>query len=170
MATVKQVEAPKVVFDAFGHSRPLHGSEACLVDCTPKNSPLYDLEIDENHAAHLKESGEVSLYDQIQSYKDSCGMDYAKRLLMTGQAIPGQFADDGSCEFEGNMEEDIVDIGMRMKAAKDAGDVSEAALYAQGLRLPKQARAEEYDQALDSFLKNKIDSLLNEKVNKNDQQ
>lgn len=47
------------------------------------------------------ESNLVDLDSLIQTYKDQCGMEAAKRMIKLGQASPEDFADDGKGSYDG---------------------------------------------------------------------
>lgn len=53
------------------------------------------VKVNEDHTVSPDESDKVDLVELIQTYKDQCGMEMAKKLIKIGQAQPGDFADDG---------------------------------------------------------------------------
>lgn len=67
---------------------------------SPKK-PLYRLFVDDDGKRELKQSGEYDLYAEIQSYKDSCSIDYILSRFAAGdtsalsrvQGIYGDFTD-----------------------------------------------------------------------------
>ncbi len=46
--------------------------------------PTYKMHVDENGKRELKQSGEYNLYAEIQSYKDSCSIDYILSRFVNG--------------------------------------------------------------------------------------
>lgn len=63
--------------------------------------PTYKMHVDENGKRELKQSGEYNLYAEIQSYKDSCSIDYILSRFVNGdesalsrvQGVYGDFTD-----------------------------------------------------------------------------
>lgn len=63
---------------------------------------MVDLKVKKTEEGNIipDESNLIDLDALIQTYKDQCGMEAAKRLLKTGQAQPEDFADDGKSGFD----------------------------------------------------------------------
>lgn len=49
------------------------------------------------------ESNIIDVVELIQSYRDQCGMELARRLLKNGMAMPADFADDGKHSGDATM-------------------------------------------------------------------
>lgn len=66
---------------------------------TPANDPyMIDLKVAFDPATGSTkpdESNKVNLVELIQTYREQCGMELAKKLIKNGQATQADFADDG---------------------------------------------------------------------------
>lgn len=86
---------------------------------TPGNQPyMIDVKVTfdpETGSTTPDESNKVDLVALIQTYKDQCGMELAKKLLKNGQADAADFADDGKHSFE--LPEDLDTAQGRANAA-----------------------------------------------------
>jgi hypothetical protein len=49
------------------------------------------------------ESNKVNLVEIIQTYRDQCGMELAKKMIKLGQADPAQFRDDGNHSYDASV-------------------------------------------------------------------
>lgn len=49
------------------------------------------------------ESQKIDLVELIQTYKDQCGMELAKKLIRTGQVPPDAFKDDGKHSYDASI-------------------------------------------------------------------
>lgn len=71
---------------------------------TPANDPwMIDLKVEFDPATGSTkpdESNKVNLVELIQTYRDQCGMELAKKLIKNGQATQADFADDGKHSFD----------------------------------------------------------------------
>lgn len=108
-------------FDAFGHFVPSG-------DFAQKNGDgllhQYGLELDkETGNTKIVETGTVDLRELINSYKDQCGMAYARQLLKTGAVSPEAFCDDGRHGADVSVMPDNLNDSYRLAlAAKENGD------------------------------------------------
>lgn len=87
---------------------------------------MVDLKVkkDEDGNVVPDESNLIDLDALIQTYKDQCGMEAAKRLLKLGQAQPEDFADDGKsgldCTVIPESAQDRANAAVAAKAQADA--------------------------------------------------
>lgn len=118
------------MLDPFGVTRSRDASTS--VEPGDSVLPVFDLEIGEDHIARKVQVGIHDLYEEIQSWRDSCGVEAALKLLSSGRADPYLFADKGSnrgAPTESlDMSEDFVSASMKAKAAEASSLKSRAAL------------------------------------------
>lgn len=89
-----QDERKKIDIDAFGivHDRDF----SCPVDASEHLIPEWGLELDKTTGyAKPVITGQFDMYESIQSFKDSCGIEAVKRDIACGRVTPEDIADDG---------------------------------------------------------------------------
>lgn len=77
------------------------------------------------------ESNLINLDELIQTYKDQCGMELAKKMLANGLATQADFADDG--KHSGNVPSNLETAQGRANAAVKAGATTDALAKALGV-------------------------------------
>lgn len=86
--------------------------------------------VDKETLQYVPEFEAVDLVEEIQACKDLAGVEYMKKLLATGQALPEDFQDDGQGSFDGNVVPPDVHTAKKLadqeaenlqKMAKDCG-------------------------------------------------
>ena len=89
-----QGEPKRIEIDAFGivHDRDF----SCPVDASERFVPEWGLELDKTTGNTTPVIvGQIDMYESIQSFKDSCGIEAVKRDIACGRVTPEQVADDG---------------------------------------------------------------------------
>lgn len=118
--------------DAFGHivtdernSLAVAGGEGLLKQ--------YTVELDKSTGeTHPVEGDPISIPELVASYEEQCGMEWARRMLRSGQLTPEMLADDGrhGGDYSGSTE---LNVAYRdAKAAKAKGDQVAASLGVEG--------------------------------------
>lgn len=72
-------------------TKPVKADERYMIDLKVKVDGL---------SAVPDESNKIDLVKLIQTYKDQCGMEMARKLIKIGQVPPDAFADDGKHSFD----------------------------------------------------------------------
>lgn len=137
--------------DAFGHivaeeqnALGVEGGEGLL--------DQYSVELDkETGSTHPVKGDPISIPQLAQSYEDQCGMEWAKRMLRSGQITPQQLADDGrhGGDYSGSTE---LNVAYRQaKASKAQGDQVAAAIGATNYMS---------EEDLDAYVKAKVAEAL----------
>lgn len=141
--------APKI--DAFGHvvsdeqnALAVEGGEGLL--------PQYTVELDKATGTTKPVAGDpISIPELVASYEDQCGMEWARRMLRSGQLTAADLADDGKHggDFTGSTE---LNVAYRnAQAAKAQGDKVAAAIGATNYMS---------EEDLDAYVKAKVAEAL----------
>lgn len=82
--------------------------------------------VDKETLQYVPEFEAVDLVEEIQACKDLAGVEYMKKLLATGQALPEDFQDDGQGSFDGNLIPSDVHTAKKL-AEKEAENIQKMA-------------------------------------------
>lgn len=116
--------------DAFGHIV----TDAQNATATNASDPLldqYSVELDkETGSTRVVKTDPIDIPQMVKSYEDQCGLEWAKRMIRSGQLSPADLADDGKHggDFSGSTELNVA--YQAAKAAKAQGDQVAAAIGA----------------------------------------
>lgn len=146
---------PEIVYN----TRPVEG-QARVFEAVNVNDPYManlKVKVNEDGTVSPDESDLVNLDELIQTYKDQCGMELAKRLIKLGQIDPASLADDGKHSYDGSKVPDgaqaianaAIAAGKNVDAAKSALGIPEGNLT---------------DEQLDALIKGYIEKHLDKFV------
>lgn len=90
---------------AFGHKVP---AKRVQVKADTRTIKQFGVEVDKNTGdTNIVITGELDLVELIQSYKDSCGLEYCQKLIKQGLVSEDAFADDGRHSVDASYPTDI---------------------------------------------------------------
>lgn len=96
------------------------------------------------------ESNLVDLDALIQTYKDQCGMELAKKMLNLGQATPEDFADDGKGSYDSSMIPETPQD--RANAAVAAKAQADAVKQKFGIPIDQDLTQEQFENLIKSYI------------------
>lgn len=139
------------VIDAFGHI-VAEEQNAISVEGGDGLLDQWTVELDkENGSTHPVKGDPISIPELVASYEDQCGMEWARRMLRSGQLTAADLADDGKHggDYTGSTE---LNVAYRQaQAAKARGDKVAAAIGATNYMT---------EQDLDAYVKAKVAEAL----------
>lgn len=92
MATEK-IKSFEVKFDVFG--RPVLEHSLKKSDSSLRTRDEITVKLLEDGSTKPIVSGKIDIVDEIQTFKGDAGFEGMRKILRAGQAVPGDFADDG---------------------------------------------------------------------------
>lgn len=105
--------------------------------------------VDKETLQYVPEFEEVDLVEEIQACKDLAGVEYMKKLLATGQALPEDFQDDGKGSFDGNLIPPDVHTAKKL-ADQEAANLQKVAKEA-GLKEGFSYTQEQFEEAIKEY-------------------
>lgn len=138
--------------------REIQPREIPAVKCDEKMMVNLGVKVQEDGTVVPDESNLVDLDAMIQTYKDQCGMELAKRLIKLGQAAPEDFADDGKGSFDDSA------IPPTSQARANAAVAAKAQLDAikdvYGIPKDVELTDAQYDALVKDFVEKNIDKFV----------
>ena len=124
------------------------------------------LEYDEETKGAKPVYEKVNLVEEIQQCKDLCGLEYLKRQLATGQAVPSDFYDDG----KGGVDLTTIpaDPGAARKAADKINDDMAALCKELGLDASDSVSAAKLEKLVAAEVEKRYQAEIAAKETKND--
>lgn len=105
--------------------------------------------VDKETLQYVPEFEAVDLVEEIQACKDLAGVEYMKKLLATGQALPEDFQDDGQGSFDGNLIPSDVHTAKKL-ADQEAEKIKKIAQEA-GLKEGFNYTQEQFEEAVKEY-------------------
>lgn len=128
------------------------------IDCSVKEMVQLKVSVDEAGQPWPDESDKVDLDALIQTYKDQCGMEGAKRLLKQGVISPEDLADDGKGSYDGTVIPETAQA--RANAAVAAKGSLDAIKEAYGIPLDVELTQDQYDSLVKAYVEKNIEKFV----------
>ena len=131
---------------------------------------MIDLKVKKNEDGTVvpDESNLVDLYALIQTYKDQCGMEAAKRLLQTGERSPEDFADPRNIQYDDSAIPETPQD--RANAAVQANAQVDAVKAKYGIDPNQDMTQEQFENIIKSFIQANPDKFIKPSTNTEDKQ
>lgn len=128
------------------------------IDCSKKEMVQLKVIVDEDGQPWPDESDTVDLDALIQTYKDQCGMEGAKRLLKQGLISAEDLADDGKGSYDGSqIPESAQD---RANAAVAANKQLDAVKAKYGIQPGQELTDEQADALIKAYIEKNLDKFV----------
>lgn len=121
---------------------------------------MVDLKVkkDEDGNVIPDESNLVDLDALIQTYKDQCGMELAKKMLKLGQATPEDFVDDGKGNYDSSAIPETPQA--RANAAVAAKAQADAVKQKFGIPTDQDLTQEQFENLIKSYISANPDKFI----------
>lgn len=128
------------------------------IKCDVKEMVQLKVSVGEDGKAYPDEGDVVDLDALIQTYKDQCGMEGAKRMLKQGLITPEELADDGKSSYDGSVIPETAQDRANAAVAAQKNLDSVKAMF--GIEPGQDLTDEQVDALIKSYIEKNLDKFV----------